>query len=46
MGLLAQEQGTGRIRAATESVLVLSLMDNLETTLKEDGLYKAFSEVS
>ncbi|XP_038044107.1 DNA polymerase theta-like [Patiria miniata] len=45
LGLMSQEPGTGRLRAATESVLVLALMDHLEPTLKEERLYKAFTEV-
>ncbi|XP_022111115.1 DNA polymerase theta-like [Acanthaster planci] len=45
LALAPQESGTGRLRAATESVLVLALMDHLEPTLRKEGLYKAFTEV-
>ncbi|XP_072036827.1 DNA polymerase theta-like isoform X3 [Amphiura filiformis] len=45
LGLTAQNPGSGRLRASTESVLVHMLMMPLKNQLKEDGLLKSYVEV-
>ena len=45
LGLTAQNPGSGRLRASTESVLVHLLMRPLNDQLTKEGLYKSFVEV-
>ncbi len=44
LGLTPANPGSGRVRAAVESVLTYHLMDHYEEQLREAGLWRAFTE--
>ncbi|XP_074663190.1 DNA polymerase theta-like [Tubulanus polymorphus] len=45
LGMTTKNPGPGRVRAATESVLVLHLMQYFNNKLKEDNLFTSFHEI-
>ena len=45
LGLTPANPGSARLRSATESVLVLKLMNTMRLLLEEANIYKSFAEV-